>query len=190
MLQPQNSIRDVSNISKGFPHSIDTGFTLVDPPNVFSVPQSAYSFALPSFVSGLQPNPNTDTYSVILFDVDICPVQPGVSRIRIDYLDPNGLPVVEYKDMPFYPREDNHPEEITEIQQLAEESIAFLQQEIKQLDVDILQVLNRMQTKGFSISGQINATQSTNTQPFSNPIMHSFNAPDNLNQKFIQAKEN
>jgi len=185
---PSQYVRDTSITSFGYPHSPDSPFTLVDVPGVFSVPANAYSFVLPSFVNGKPPNPITDTYSVILLDVDVALIEPGFSRLRVDYLDVNGNSITDYLDMPFYPKWDTHPREEEEIRQYAEEAIAFMQREIYIDEEDILQVLNRMQTKGFHVSGQIFATESTNTAPFANPQSHNFQPNEALNQKFAALK--
>lgn len=185
---PDNYSRDTSITSFGFPHSVDSPYAIVDNPNVFSVPTNAYAYVLPSFVSGNPPNPSTDTYTVLLIDVDATPIEPGISRLRVDYIDVNNNPQVDYVDMPFYPKWDAHPRELEEIVEYIEEAVDFLQQEIDADEKDILQVLNRMQLKGLSVSGQLSTTISDNTQPPIPAQMHSFTPSSDLTSKFIQLK--
>jgi len=187
-IMPENLTRDTSITSFGFPHSVDSPFAIVDPPNVFSLPANSYAYVLPSFLSGQAPNPITDSYTVLLIDVDIAPIEPGLSRLRVDYLDQNNNPQVTYLDMLQFPKWNMHPRELEEIVEFTEESIDFLQKEIDIQEKDVLQVLNRMQLKGLSVTGQLVTTISTNVQPPIPAQMLSFVPKAELTSKFIQLK--
>ena len=157
---PSQFTRDTSLVSFGFPHSFDNAYSPTDGAGVFSLPQNAYAIGNPANVYS-----NTAlisaTYSVLLLDTDCAPIEPGYSRLRIDYVNPQNSRVVDYVDMPFYPKWDTHPRELQEIVEYATESMNYGVQNANNLSLGIYLNAERAQLKGLSVSGQVFATQAT-----------------------------
>jgi hypothetical protein len=183
--------RDESIISFGFPHSIDGPIVgAVDGPGVFSLPPNAYAIVPPSFLSGNPPSIN-DTYTVLLIDTDATPIEPGISALRVDYLNSNGIAVVDYLDMKFYPKWDLHPRELEEIASYEKNAVEFLQAEIQQINNRLFDPLNRMLIKGLSASGTVAATQATTgLQPSLQAHSMTFiPMSEELDVKFVEYKK-
>lgn len=181
---PGNYTRDESLVSFGFPVSRDldtqalnfvSGNSTVYHDNVFPLPVNAYVVVKPSEVYRLQNlapgtlTQNDTKFSVLLLDVTVCPVEPGFSRLRVDYTSDIGngqfQSVTEYLDVPFWAGWDTHPREKQEIVDFAEQSINLIQEQINYNAQNTLHATNRAQQRGLAVSGTIATTQSTMIVP-------------------------
>jgi hypothetical protein len=194
-LSPSQFQRDTSAVSFGFPFSIDTPYDNIDLtsptasatgsdiPGVYPIPPNAYALLLPSQIY----NNNTvlDTaYNILLLDVTVCPIQPGFSRLRVDYIDANNNKFTDYLDMPFWEMWDNHPSLIQEIVDYSEESTTFIQGEINYISQDLYNSLSRAQLRGMSVSGTVYSSQALNRASAVLPTNQGFTA----HQKYLQGK--
>ena len=162
--QQANYTRDTSIVSFGFPHSLDNGYSPTDGYGVFSVPANAYAIGIPSQVyttNVFSASAANQNFSVLLLDVDCAPIEPGYSRIRVDYIDPLNNRCVDYLDMPFYPTWDTHPREIQEIAEYAEGSLNFLTGNLGTIGNTIYFNAERAMLKALSVSGTVTSTQAS-----------------------------
>jgi hypothetical protein len=199
-IAPSAFVRDTSVVSFGFPFSVDTPFdgidlttasvsaTGSDLPNVYPLPPNSYALLLPSQIYNNDIFLDTN-FSILLIDVTVCPVQPGISRLRVDYMSTDSLTgnpttITDYLDMPFWEIWDNHTSDLNNIVNYSEQAVDFLQSEINVLSKDLYNNLNRGQLKGLSVSGQIYATQALQLNNSATPNNNQLSSQ----QKFLQDK--
>ena len=155
---PNQLVRDMTVLAPVFPSSVDT----LGPANgVIPLPSNAYVINFPALVYGAAA-PNDTSYSVVQIDTSIAKIEPGFSRVRIDYLDQNGNPVPpQYFDCPFYEIWDTTARELNNIVNYMEEAVNFLQKEINAIDADLAFLDSRLFMRGTTVSGQIQWTPTT-----------------------------
>jgi len=157
---PNQLVRDNTVASAGFPASADA---LANSPTLGIIPLPANSYVInfPSFVYGAAA-PNDTSYSVIQINSVVAKIEPGFSRVRIDYLDSNGNPAgPEYFDCPFYEGWDVTARELNNIVNYVEGAVNFLQQEINVIDDELSFLDSRLFLRGITVSGKLQWTPTT-----------------------------
>lgn len=182
----QQLIRDTNVASAGFVSSLDFGNNPPPVPSQANVPLPAnsYTFNLPSLVYGT--NPLFDNYSVLQINTALARIEPGFSRIRIDYqwIDSgNGINQdTEYYDCPFYEGWNVTARELNNVVNYVEGGIGFVQQELDTMNAQISYALSHELWRGTSVSGQVSAPPITDglmTGPIArNQFAHSL--PDDV----------
>lgn len=119
------------------------------------------------------PNGNAGS-ALLLLDATVAPVEPGFSRIRVDYVDVNQVNQTEYFDMPFWEGWDINPRNVQTIVDYVEGAFEFITEELSRLKKQLTFVESHEQLKGLSVSGTLTTTQATsglmpNIQPHSMP---------------------
>lgn len=157
---PNQLVRDNTVVSAGFPFSADAlgnGPTL----GITPLPANSYVINFPSFVYGAAA-PNDTSYSVVQINSVVAKIEPGFSRVRIDYLDSNGHPAgPEYFDCPFYEGWDVTARELNNIVGYVEDAVNFLQKEINVIDDELSFLNSRLFLRGTSVSGKLQWTPTT-----------------------------
>jgi len=148
-----NMTRDTTVASAGFPFSADTFGGI----NVTPLPANSYVVNSQQNVFGN----GISTQNVVQINTVLASVEPGFSRVRIDYTDPNGDSHTEYFDCPFYEGWDVTANELNEIVEYIEGAFLLLQNEINDLRSEMAYLSNHEFWKGTSVSGQINWTGAT-----------------------------
>ena len=113
--------------------------------------------------------------SVLLLDTTVAPIEPGFSRLRVDYQDINYFSRTEYFDMPFWEGWDTYPREIEAIVDYLEAAVDFLQTELQNIFNEIDWIRDHELYRGLTASGTITATQATSGlySDLSQQIAHS-----------------
>ena len=151
-----------SRKSFGFPHTQDSPGFIPSPTSGNVIPFNAYALVLPSSVNRADPShPFTDIMSTtLLIDMSVAPIEPGFSRIRVDYVEAIGLTnQTIYLDVPYWEGWDVHPTELNEIVNFAEGAYGFLQNQISELEKEVNFLDSRMFLKGMMVSGGLTASQ-------------------------------
>ena len=189
-VQAQNFTRDTSLVSFGFPHSLNIDPDVVQPTDpVYPIPPNAYTIVKPSQAFGSLALNQDGAYSVLLIDTTVCPVEPGFSRIRIDYVDLSFNTRAEYYDMPFYETWDVHPTEIQQIVDFAEGINGFIQAQANAIQGGVFNSLQRELMKGLSVSGTLCASQSNATfNPINPKRLDYISFSKEMKEVFITAK--
>lgn len=207
---PAKYTRDESILSFGFPVSRDvdaqvlnfvSGNSTVYNNNVFPIPVNTYVTVKPSQVYRSRNVFSDDSnFSVFLLDVSVCPIEPGFSRLRVDYTADLGngqfKSITDYLDMPFWEGWDTHPREIQEIVDFSEQSIDFIQEEINFVNQSCIRSSSRQLMRGLIVSGTMATTQSNATiptAPFLTPTgivaPHLMPNTEKLSEIFSEMKE-
>jgi hypothetical protein len=123
---------------------------------VYPLPPNSFAVNLPSLVYGNSVSTNDDgTYSVIQINSNVANVEPGFSRIRIDYTDNINANHTEYFDCPFYEFWDITGRELNQIISYAQGGINLLQREIDDIRLEVQYAMSRAFWRGTSVSGQV-----------------------------------
>ena len=159
---PANLVRDTTVASAGYPFSNST---------IVPLPAHTYTFNPPSLVYG---TPATqDVYSVVMINMALAQVEPGFSRLEIQYQDVNNVSHTEYFDCPFWEGWDATARELNNIISYVESRSSFLQKEVDQLTSEMNWSLSRELVRGTMVSGQLQiapATQGLVNGPLSNVV--------------------
>lgn len=142
----------VATPSFGYPHSIDGT-------NQYLVPQNSYTLASASQISGN--STDSTALNVLLVDVETTPIEPGFSRLRVDYQDSNNNPQTQYFDFPFYEIWDVHPTEIQAIVDYITGAVNFYQTVLHKLERETDFLIQRMFPIGLHVSGDVSVSQAT-----------------------------
>jgi len=145
--------------SFGFPHTTDTSGPAVAGTGNY-VPPNAYVVVAANQVYAESDIRATETNAILLIDMSVAPIEPGFTRLRVDYIYDN-QPQIEYFDVPFYEGWDLNSTEIEAIVAYATEAFDFIQQELTNLEEEFNFLDSHMLLKGMSVSGSITATQAT-----------------------------
>lgn len=155
--------RDSNVASAGFPASVDPGPLVngkLPPPSLttFPLPANSYTKNIPSQVYGTPVA--SDNYSVVMIVAALARIEPGFSRLRIDYTvfnESNNTfsPEIFYADCPFYEGWDVTARELNNVVGYIEGGTAFLQSEINILEQEVAYALSREFWRGTSVSGQL-----------------------------------
>jgi hypothetical protein len=160
-----NLARNSLFTSIGFPNSDDTVPSYFGNFSEYLIPTNAYAVDSAAAVYGnsiLASNSATDASSaVVLIDVTVAPVEPGFSRVRVDYQDIYNNPQTQYFDMPFWEGWDVHPREIQTIIDYMEDAFGFLDAQLTRLWKELAFLELHQQVRGLTVSGGITATQAT-----------------------------
>lgn len=158
--------RDSNVASAGFPASIDpgpvvSGQQIGSTATTFPIPANSYAKDIPSQVYGTPTD--KDNYTVLMINASLARIEPGFSRLRIDYTVYNSInntytPQTFYSDCPFYEGWDVTARELNNVVSYVEGGIGFLQTEIAVLQQEVSYALSREFWRGTSVSGQISSS--------------------------------
>jgi len=142
--------------SAGFPSSPNAA---IGQSQVYPLPANAYGIALPSQIFGTPTS--GDNFSVITINTGVARVEPGFSRLRIDWVDSNQANQSTYFDCPFYEAFRVTARELNNIIAYVEEAFNLIQLEINNLVQELAYLSEREFWRGTSVSGQLQWTGAT-----------------------------
>jgi hypothetical protein len=190
---PQNLVRNFGVASAGFPHSFDFAFQSRPVPNISAnnipLPANAYTINFPSLVYGYGIL-NDASFSVLQINTGLARIEPGFSRIRVDYVwndsFGNSINDTYYFDCPFYEGFDITAQELNNIVNYVEESTAFLQTEINLINTEVDYALSHELWRGTSVSGRLttNAITTGLEQGALTSSLFSHSLPPNIDEEF------
>ena len=141
------------------------GNTVYVPTTVpLNLPSNSYVINSPSQVYG--GGTSGDVYSVLQINSTLARIEPGFSRLQVTYQYYNSVTsvyqtITEYFDCPFYEGWDVTAQELNNIVQYVEQSVAFLQKEIDILTQEVKYALSHEFWRGTSVSGQLSVVPAT-----------------------------
>lgn len=162
--------------SFGFPHSVDQAGPASATDGI-PVPQSAYAVVNPTLVYPIADSRHLVQNSILLLDVSVSPVQPGFSRLRVDYLDANNVAQIQYFDVPYYEGWDLHSTQLQEIVDFNTNAFNFIQAELSNFEKEVNFLDSHMFYRGLTVSGSVSATQATSNLQ-AQMAAHSMPMPD------------
>lgn len=142
--------------SSGFLASFDVSPYAPQKSGVYPLPANAVAVNTPSNVYGSAVSANDDSvYSVVQINSTVANVEPGFSRIRIDYLDSGNNQHTEYFDCPFYEGWDLTAQELNQVVSYVKGGVQLLQSEVDDVRLELGYAMSRAFWRGTSVSGQI-----------------------------------